>query len=374
VVVSLACFIIFNRTDQNSGVRSQESGGTHHASSSNASPAEQERALRSEQLQAAQRLVANFPQNDDAVYLLGLVYNDQGDSASAIAQWQRSLELDATRADAHESLGYASLLKDDYEGAEKHLREALELDPKLVSARFRLATTLVQQGKMREALTIFEGAPTSAYTAEMYRLRGEAHHQLKEYEKARVSYEAALYLNPDLVEAHYALSRICAQLGENQNATNHFEKFSNLKTRTDSQAREVRSNYDTLAITHQSVARTHTDVGRVYMIQRHHREAEELWLRAAALDGSNILCRLQLGVFYQQANRNADALRFYEEAARLDPSDPIVHLNIGRVSLKMNQSARAEKAFIEVVRLAPDRPEGHDGLAQVHAIKNGLRQ
>jgi tetratricopeptide (TPR) repeat protein len=334
------------------------------------SAAELERALRAEQLQAAQQLAAKFPQDDDAVYLFGLVHNEQGDSASAAMQWERSLALDSSRADANESLGYALLLKDEYERAEKYLRRALELDPALVSARFRLATTLVHQGKMSEAIAVFDGAPTSSFTAEMHRMRGEAHHQLKEHEKAKASYEAALQLNPNLAEAHYALSKQYGQLGDQEKAAKHFEKFSALKARSDTQARDARSNYDMLGITRQSVARTHTDVGRVYMIHRLAREAEDLWVRAAALDPSNILCRLQMAVLCQQTQRHAEALRFYEEAAQLDPSDALVQLNIGRVSLKLNQFAGAERAFKEVVRLAPNRPEGHDGLAQVRAMKN----
>src|SRR5687768_8879935 len=61
-------------------------------------PAEQERALRTEQLRTVEELVAAFPQSDDAVYLLGLVHNDQGDTATAMKFWQRSLELDPSRA------------------------------------------------------------------------------------------------------------------------------------------------------------------------------------------------------------------------------------------------------------------------------------
>ena len=326
--------------------------------------------MRDEQLQAAQKLVSRFPESDDAVYLLGLVHNDQGDSVGATGQWERSLQLDPSRADANESLGYALLLKDDYEGAEKYLRRALELDLYLISARFRLATTLVHQGRMREALDLFEAVPSSRFTAEMHRLQGEANQQLKEFGKAKSSYNAALRLNPEMAEAHYALSRICAQLGESENATNHFEQFSALKRKSETEARDVRSNYNTLALTRQSVARTHTDVGRVYMIQNMPREAEDLWLRAATLAATNILCRLQLAVHCQRSNRNAEALRYYEEVMRLDPSDALVHMNIGRVSLKLNQLGRAEQAFKEVVRLAPDRPEGQDALAEVRAMIN----
>src|SRR4051812_14916810 len=42
--------------------------------------AEQDRALRREQLQTAEKLVTEFPTNDDAVYLAGLIHEDQGNT------------------------------------------------------------------------------------------------------------------------------------------------------------------------------------------------------------------------------------------------------------------------------------------------------
>jgi protein O-GlcNAc transferase len=330
------------------------------------SPAEQERALRDEQIQAAKKLTATFPDSDDAVYLLGLVYNDQGDSIAAMKQWERSLQLDATRADANDSLGYALLLRDDYERAEGYFRKALEIDPALATANFRLATTLVHEGKMQEAIAILEKA--NSLSAEGHRLLGEAYQNLKQYEKAKASYGTAMKLKPDLSEAHYGLSKIYTQLGDSEKAAASFEEFSALKKQSDEQARATRANYDTLAITKRSVAQTHTDVGRVWMMQHRHRDAEELWLRAAELDCSNALCRLQLAVLAHQSQRYEDALRYYQEVARIDPTDALVHLNLGRVSLKLNLPREAEAAFKRVVELAPDRPEGHAALAQVREI------
>lgn len=153
------------------------------------SAADQERALRAEQLQAAERLVDTFPQSDDALYLLGLVHNEQGDSATAVKHWERSLELDATRADANDSLGYAFLLRDEYEKAETHFRKAPAIDPTLATANFRLANTFVHQGKMPEAAAILEKA--NSLSAEGHRLLGQAYQHLKEYAKARASYEVS---------------------------------------------------------------------------------------------------------------------------------------------------------------------------------------
>jgi len=322
--------------------------------------------LRQEQIEAAQKLAASFPESDDAVYLLGLVHNEQGDSIAAMKEWERSLQLDATRADANDSLGYALLLRDDYEKAEEYFRKALGIDPTLATANFRLATTLVHEGKMREAISILEKA--TSLSAEGHRLLGEAYHSSKEYEKAKGSYETAIKLKPDSSEAYYGLSKAYAQLGDRDKGAESFEKFSALKKQKEEEARNTRANFDTLGITRRSVAQTHTDIGRVYIIQQRVNEAEALWLRAATLDASNALCRLQLAVLCQQTRRYQDALRYYLEVAQIDPTDALVQLNLGRVSLKLNLVRQAEVAFKRVVELAPDRPEGHAALAQVREM------
>jgi tetratricopeptide (TPR) repeat protein len=327
-------------------------------------PAEQERALRSEQLRTVEQLVAAFPQSDDAVYLLGLVHNEQGDTAAAIKFWRRSLELDPSRADANDSLGNALLLRDEYENAEEYFRKALAIDPGLATANARLASTLIHQGKMREAASILE-KPRSL-NPEGHRLLGEAYQNLGEFEKAKASYMKAVALNSDLTEAYYGLSRVLNRLGEREQADKYFQTFSVLRERADERGRQVRANYDTMAITQKSVAQTHTDAGRVYVKAGRLREAEGLWLKAAELDPKNSLCRLQLAVIYQQTGKHREALKYYEEIATADPNDPLVQLNMGRVWMKLNDTERAEQAFAQAIRLARDQPEGHSSLAELY--------
>ena len=327
-------------------------------------PAEQERALRAEQLRTVEQLVAAFPRSDDAVYLLGLVHNEQGDTASAMKFWQRSLEIDPSRADANDSLGNALLLRDEYEKAEEYFRKALAIDPGLATANAHLASTLIHQGKMREAAAILE--KPQSLNAEAHRLLGEAYQNLGEFEKARASYLKAVALNSDLTEGYYGLSKVLNRLGEREQADKYFQTFSVLRERADERGRQVRADYNTMAITKKSVAQTHTDVGRVYVKEGRVREAETLWLKAAELDPKNSLCRLQLAVVYQQTGRHREALKHYEEIAMADPNDALVQLNMGRVWVKLNDMERAEQAFQQAIRLAPDQPESHSSLAELY--------
>ena len=355
-------------TPSPAAARKTTAGNTAMASNPSLPEPAQDRALRSEQLQVAEKLLVEFPQNDDVVYLAGLVHNEQGDSEAAMKLWQRSLELDPTRADAHESLGHAWLLRDEYEKAEGHFRQALELDPRLQTARFRLAAALSQQGKFSDVISLLEKA--GSLSAEAYRLLGDSCQHVKQTDKAKASFEAAIQLKPDFTEAYYGLSKACAQLGESVKASEYWEKFSTLKQQNDTAEREKRTRFAPLQITRKSVAQTHTDVGRVYALLGHTGEAEQLWLRATALDPENTICRLNLAVFYQRTGQEGEALRFYEEIARIDPSDALVHLNLGRVSLKLRQVERAERAFVTVVKLAPNQPEGHSALAQLYLQTN----
>jgi cytochrome c-type biogenesis protein CcmH/NrfG len=86
------------------------------------------------------------------------------------------------------------------------------------------------------------------------------------------------------------------------------------------------------------------------------------------LDPSNLLCRLQLAVYYQQHRQGAEAVRFYKAAARIDPNDVLTQLNLGRMCLRLNRIQESERAFREVIRLKPDRPEGYGELARLYLV------
>lgn len=78
----------------------------------------------------------------------------------------RALAIDSTLADAHVALGTAAFYYDwDWAGAERHLRRAIELEPRHASARHILANLLVAMGRHDEALRTMNAAiandPTS---------------------------------------------------------------------------------------------------------------------------------------------------------------------------------------------------------------------
>lgn len=323
-----------------------------------------DRALRNEQLVVAKALVEEFPENQNAWYLLGLVYKEQGNTQEAVSSWRRSLELGRSSAEIHRDLGQAALLEEDFETAARCFQKALELDPRDTGSREGLARTLMYEGKMEQA--IGELREAGDLTAEGHRMIAEAYQQLEDFEHARESYEAALEADPDLAEAHYGLARTCARLGRQEESRSHMERFQELKARSERVGRHWRKEFEPLQVTQESVAHTHTDVGRVYLAGGNAQRAAELWRKAAGLDPGNTAPRLQLALLHARSNRLEEALRLYEEVRSIDPEDPLVHYNLGNVHLRMEKPEAAERDFRKVIALAPERPDGYRALAALY--------
>jgi len=332
---------------------------------------EEDRKLREEQLSAALEMARDFPDSDNAMYLAGLVHNEQGDSSRAVEYWERAAALDSRRADVYNSLGYAALLKEENEKAAKYFRKAIRCDPSLTEARVRLAQALLSDGGIEEAAGVLEKIERKS--AQAHRLLGQAYQHLRKFERAKREYLAALKLNPGFAEALYGLAVTCARLGERDEAVRYRKLFNELKSEYQKIGRRKRSIWNPLAITRVSVAHTHTDVGRVYFSQGKPGRAVELWKRAADLDPSNTRCRALLAGLYLRQGHVAEALSLYEELTRIKPREALFFLYCGNLYARRKRFKEAEGAFKKVTELEPGRPEGYFALAKLYLETGGDR-
>lgn len=339
------------------------------SSATSTEAAQLDRALRDEQLKAAKELCEAFPSDPDAKYVTGYVFHEQGDSASAVKHWEELVNSDEGtarlygRADALYNLGYTYLLQENHQKAISYLRESVRLNPGRQEAHYRLAHALFLKGDLEESINVLDAAKIQAPLA--LRLRGMANQQLGKFDEAIRDYESALALKPDLAEAYYGLATVHARLGNKAKANECRKKFETLKAQADSAERQLRAEFDPLAITRRSVARTHTEIGRVYVLHGQTQKAEKLFLRAAEIDQQNTACRFQLVMLYQQAGKNEDALRFANEMVRAEPMNAFHYLAVGNLEARLGHHSRAEAAFRKVIELAPGHPEGYFALAQL---------
>jgi len=101
-----------------------------------------------EALQELQRSMDDDATIAEAHYIMGTIYSKRNDAGKALLAFERAVELDPLHTKAHNNLGWVLLATGKRDAAIRHLEKAIELDPTDELARKNLARAL--------------GAPTSA--------------------------------------------------------------------------------------------------------------------------------------------------------------------------------------------------------------------
>ncbi len=329
-----------------------------------ATEVEKDRNLRTEQLAEAKKLYQRFPQSDNVIYLLGLIYEEQGDSTKAVELWEKSISIDPLRPDVYISLGRVLYKKELYDRAAQMLEKALELSPGMQKARYYLAELEMKRGRFEKVVALLGNHAENDPEA-LNRL-GEAYLQLNRLKEAMLSFEKAVALNHELVNAYYGLIRVCRKLHEAEKLKHYSDVFRSLKSRGQKEGRDSRRTYDSLKITKRSTAHTHTDIARVYAAKREAVKAEALYRRALALDPLYLHAYYYLGVLYESTSQLEKAAPLYKKLIELNPRNGMQYIYLGSVQLRLKQVDQAEKNFHKAIELGPDRPEGYIALAHLY--------
>jgi len=145
------------------------------------------------------------------------VHRERADTASL-----KALDLNPESAEAHAARGLALSLKGEYAGAEREFEAAIHLDPYLFEAYYFYARTAFVQGKLAQAVELYEHAGevnSQDYQAPL--LAAQSYSDLGMPEKAEAARrrgiqiaEARLKLNPDDARALYMGANGLVALGE----------------------------------------------------------------------------------------------------------------------------------------------------------------
>lgn len=220
----------------------------------------------------------------------------------AVAAFQASVDLHPQNPAALYDIGFALSLKGDVEGAIARTRDAVALDPRSAGARNNLGFFLLQKGRYLEAVPHLEAAVsldpasalarnnlaaarqkaallTSGRSKEQY-ATAQALFDAAHYEEALVFFEAAARSDPKSDDAPFMAGYTCHQLGRLDCAISWTAK-------------------------------------------------------AVAIAPEKAPLRNNLGFFYGEAGRHADAVEQLEASVRLAPEDPRARNNLYNARLKL---------------------------------------
>ena len=170
------------------------------------------------------KVMEKDPQNTDALFLLGMTYDEQGNKTRAIQSFQTVTELESQNSDAWIMLGklYA---REENPLAGQCFDNAIAIDSNNLAAWHAKAFYLQDAGKVSEALDLYNTmhALNSQYP-EAYLNAGILYLEIDSTEKARNEFHILSKVDPSNPLSYYYLGVIAESRGEISKALHQYNQ------------------------------------------------------------------------------------------------------------------------------------------------------
>jgi protein O-GlcNAc transferase len=209
-------------------------------------------------------------------------------------------------------------------------------------AQLNSLIALYSQGQTQEALTASE-ALIKDYPNEplLYNISGACYKALGQLDAAVKSYEQALSIKPDYVEAHYNLGVTLNDIGQMKAAAKSYEQVLSIKP-----------DY---ADAHYNLGVTLQELGQM-------EAAVKSYEQALAIKPDYAEAHNNLGNTLKELAQPEAAVKSYEQALSIKPDYAEAHSNLGNTLKELGQIYAAVKSFEQALAIKPDYVEAHYNL------------
>ncbi len=259
------------------------------------------------------------PSHTDAWHLLGVVAQQQGRAAEAVAHIQKALALGGPNAAYLVNLGIA----------------------------------LASMGRSADAVATLEDAAAREPTFAAYFALGNALRSLGRQEDALTHYQHALALQPNNASAHNNIGNAYQTIGRLAEAAASYRRATEYQP------------------TH---ARAHYNLGIVLKDDRQPTDAITSLCRALELAPQLVEAHIALGSLYKQEGQLPQAVEHLRAAAALKPDDTALCTNLGGALVEAGQPAEAERYLRHATALKPDAAEAFHNLGNALKVQNKLAE
>jgi len=171
------------------------------------------------------QILRDFPNNPDALHLLGVTLGQQKKNDKALEYIKKAIRANPKNPVYHNNIGRLYLNLKQYEEAAAHFDKAVLIDPMFVEAYYNLSNLKKAQGDLKvseEYLNKTTDIDPKHFNA-WYNL-GNLHMGQGNYKTAIGHYEKALSLKGDFVQAHNNLGIVLQEWDRWDEAINHFKQ------------------------------------------------------------------------------------------------------------------------------------------------------
>jgi len=270
------------------------------------------------------KILKTNPNQPNALYLLGKLYQQVGKSEIAVEFFSRLIIIEPNFVEGLYNLGMAYHSLGNLDIATTNFQTALALDPNHLQAHYNLGCTLKDLGRLQEAISSWKKVTVldSNHAIAHYNV-GRGLSELGNNEQAVISYHKALAINPNFIDAHNSLGNSFLILGNLDEAIISFN--NTLKLNPD-------------------FSTGHNNRGFVLYAQGKYVEACDSFQKAILADPKFSDARNNLGILFKDLGRLDEALGQFRQILEFEPENPGAH---NYMSTALLLSGKLEKGWEE---------------------------
>ncbi|MGH6725144.1 MAG: tetratricopeptide repeat protein [Pseudolabrys sp.] len=288
------------------------------------------------------------PNHFEALHLLGVIAMRTRHLEQAVDLFRQAIQVNATAAVAHSSLGHALLEVNRPAEALPIIDQAIALAPEIAPTYFNRGMALELLQRPAEALASYDRAvelrPDYALA---HCNRGNVLQMLNRYDEALASYDRSIQFRPNYALVHYNRGNVLQDLNRYAEAVASYER-----------AYALRPDF----------AEAFSNRGNALLRLRRYEQSLASFDRALELRPEFADAHSNRGALLQEMRRFDEALASYDHALASVPSHSGALSNRGLSLHQLNRYDEALQAFKAAYAVAPDNPEAHFGEAQTRLL------
>lgn len=251
----------------------------------------------------------------------------------AAAAFRQALTVDPKLVTAQYDLGVCYFAQGQFENARQSFEQTRKLVPRHHLAAYYLARIDLLQDRLPEAVAKFTELVREQPAADEYYYLGSAYFRQGNTDAAIESLKHAIDRNSSDQRAHFLIARAYQRAGRPKDAEQEFRLSSEIRATSQKAAQDITACESAL----RSVSKTEAMDG-----------CKQL------LDGTDPQNLVSLGVLFAQQGWIEEALPFFTRAAEFDPENYDAHFNLGLSYFNLKRYADARKPLSEALALRPE--------------------
>lgn len=276
----------------------------------------------------------------------GNIYNSMEKFSSAVASFQKALELaEEQKDDIFLSLAITFQNMGDYHKAVDYYKLCLIENPLNEVALEEISTSLELSNRFAEGIDFLTKLiDDQPYAYLLWYYLGDLYGKLGDYEHALKAYDYCLLIREDFAPAHLDYAQALSML----------ERFE-----------EAIQRYKTAFEYCQPDAFTYYNMGECFEQLRRFEEARTYYRKAVKLAPEMAQGWYGIGVTFEEEERWYEAVHYIKKAIETDAEQGDYWLALGDCEYRLNNFTEAEDCYKKVIDLDPENADGWLALADL---------